>query len=134
LSHRILINKEHDIITAITIAYTEMSDTPFSISEKQQIIVTISELCKNILIHSKSSGYVMIENLSNGLRITAIDNGIGLQSIENVINGVKNPHSKGLGLGLTGVRQMSDFFDIESKEKGGTKVIVEKWYSRIHST
>jgi serine/threonine-protein kinase RsbT len=133
LYHRILIKREQDILTAISLAYTEMSNTPYSMSEKQQIIVTISELCKNIIFHSYSSGYVIIERLSIGFRITAIDSGVGISSIENVINGVKNPNSKGLGLGLSGVRTMMDFFEIESQTQGGTKVIVEKWYSRTPS-
>ncbi|WP_246944024.1 ATP-binding protein [Bacillus pinisoli] len=134
MSHRISINREPDIISAVTVAYTEMSNSPYSILEKQQIIVTISELCKNILFHSNSTGYVFIERIQKGIRITAIDDGVGIASIEDVINGIKNPHSKGLGLGLTGVKQMMDVFMIESPEQGGTKVIVEKWYGRIPST
>ncbi|WP_456275683.1 ATP-binding protein [Bacillus sp. AK128] len=133
MSHRVLINREPDILTAISLAYQEMSDTPYSILEKQQIIVTISELCKNIIYHSHSPGYVLIEKLSIGMRITAVDFGIGISSIENVFNGIKNPESKGLGLGIMGVKKMMDSFEIDSQVQGGTKVIVEKWYSRIPS-
>jgi serine/threonine-protein kinase RsbT len=133
MPHYVSIKNENDILRAITIANTKMKEYPYSLVEKQKIIVTISELCKNIIFHSGSSGEILIEDTAVGIRITATDSGIGIHSIEAVLNGTRSPKSKGLGLGLRGVKRMMDLFEIESRYKGGTKVIVEKWCNRIPS-
>jgi serine/threonine-protein kinase RsbT len=133
MPHLVSIQNETDILRAITIANTKMKEYPYSLVEKQKIIVTISELCKNIIFHSGSTGEILIENTSLGIRISATDSGIGILSIDAVLNGKRSPSSKGLGLGLRGVKKMMDLFEIESRYEGGTKVIVEQWCSRIPS-
>ncbi|MBM6617630.1 ATP-binding protein [Bacillus suaedaesalsae] len=127
MPHVMMITCENDILHAISIAHSKMKEFPFSILEKQKVFVAISELCKNILIHSGTTGEVLIESIKNGIRITVIDNGIGIPSINAVLEGKNSPNSKGLGLGLRGVKRMMDVFIITSTKEEGTKIIIEKW-------
>lgn len=127
MPHVITITCENDILFAISIAHLKMKEFPYTPVEKQKVIVAISELCKNILIHSGSKGEILIESIVNGIRITVSDLGVGIPSIDDALNGISSSKSKGLGLGLRGVKRMMDVFIIDSKVKAGTKIIVEKW-------
>ena len=128
MPHVITITCENDILHAISVAHEKMKKLPYSVAEKQKVMVAISELCKNILLHSGTTGEVMIESTSNGLRITTTDHGIGIHSLHAALEeGSSYPNSKGLGLGLRGVKRMMDIFMIQSTKESGTKIIVEKW-------
>ncbi|MBO8173128.1 MAG: ATP-binding protein [Bacillaceae bacterium] len=124
---KITIQTEDDLYLAISAARHLMNRLDFNKVDQQKVIVSISELCRNILNYSEH-GTFLAEVTGNKLRLTFEDRGPGIEDLDEILNGRKSPLSKGLGMGLAGVKRLMDYFQIEtSREGGGTKVIVEKW-------
>jgi serine/threonine-protein kinase RsbT len=64
--------------------------------------------------------------MRRGLRLTFEDHGPGIPDIELAL---KDGYStgKGLGLGLSGARRLSNEFDIFSRLGEGTRVTITRW-------
>ncbi len=94
-----------------------------------KLITAASELSRNMLRYAKG-GKVLIEIVSkernNGIRLTFIDKGPG---IADIAQAMKDGFSTGksLGLGLPGAKRLVNEFDIKSKLKEGTTVMILKW-------
>jgi serine/threonine-protein kinase RsbT len=97
--------------------------------DQQKILVSVSELTRNIISHAHSKGSFHCEQVDQGIRLTVSDEGPGIHNIQDILNGKRVSSSLGLGLGLSGVRRLMDEFDIETSRKG-TKVIATKWIGR----
>lgn len=102
-----------------------------SCSKTQLLLVQtiISELSRNIILHA-GSGEIHLSRSDQGklrcLCITAIDAGPGIPDIEAAMTcGFST--SGGLGLGLPGIRQMSNEFEITSEPGTGTKITATVW-------
>lgn len=101
----------------------------FSTSDLTVIATAISELARNILEYA-GSGEILLgvaqKGARHGLQIVARDKGPG---IPDVARALQDGYStgKGLGLGLPGVRRLTDELEIESKTGRGTTVLVRKW-------
>ena len=96
--------------------------------ERSVIATIVSELGSNVLKYA-APGSVEVRRLRQGLdaevEIVARDTGPGIADLELALT---EHYSSGrtLGLGLTGVRRMSDHFHIASSPGGGTTVMVRK--------
>ena len=93
------------------------------------VATAISELARNIVLYAKT-GEIVLSRVSTdqhvGLIITAADKGPGIANIQHALmSGYSS--SGGLGLGLPGVRQMVDEFDIKSRPGEGTQVTALMW-------
>ena len=93
------------------------------------IACVISELARNIFQyagHGTITLEVALRKLEVGLLVIASDAGPG---IENVARALEDGFStsRGLGLGLPGVRRVMDDFEIESAPGKGTTVRATKW-------
>ncbi|RSK26841.1 hypothetical protein EJF36_08175 [Bacillus sp. HMF5848] len=133
--YNVQINREDDILIALSTArkLIKMHQLYFTKVDEQKILVSISELTRNILAHSRSNGLFTCEFISspnNGIKITVTDNGVGIPNIDAILAGQINKNSSGLGLGLLGVKRLMDSFNIQTKNKGGTRIIVTKWGSQ----
>lgn len=101
----------------------------FAMGHCTLLATVISELARNIVLYAKQ-GEIVIAKVKNGvqegIKVVASDNGPG---IENVQHALRSGYSSsgGLGLGLSGVQQIVDEFDIESELSQGTKVSVVMW-------
>ena len=89
----------------------------------------VSELGRNILVHAAPGeiSFKLVEvGRRIGLRITARDTGPG---IPNLVQAMRDGYSSGgrSGIGLGGVRRLSDDFQIDSAPGRGTVVVVRKW-------
>ena len=100
-----------------------------SLVNQTKIMTAASELARNMLKYA-NGGRVSIEVITkgreNGLRLTFVDDGPGIENIELAL---KDGYSTGksLGLGLPGTRRLVSEFAIDSKVGKGTTVIVTKW-------
>ncbi|WP_170006122.1 ATP-binding protein [Bacillus fonticola] len=119
---------EVDILVILSQVNKTLNSQSCSPVDMQKVLVSISELTKNVLFHSKSFGVITTSITEHSIEICVTDQGIGITSIDNILQGLKNPSSKGLGLGLLGVKNMMDEFTILSNEKEGTTVIVKKYF------
>jgi serine/threonine-protein kinase RsbT len=101
----------------------------FSSGEATLIVLTISELARNIVTYAKKGEIrlrVINGSARKGIRVVAHDDGPGIADVEQALRDGFST-SGGLGLGLPGVRRLVDEFQIESKRDGGTTVTVTKW-------
>ncbi|MBE4908928.1 ATP-binding protein [Bacillus luteolus] len=128
--HQSSIINENDILLALSSTNQLIKSLPFSEIDRQKVFVSISELTRNVIMHAKGTGEFICEVNDKGVTIIVKDRGIGIKSISDVMSGIKNPNSQGLGLGLLGVKRLMDEFYIKSSEEGGTTVIVTKWINQ----
>lgn len=122
------IRNENDITVSLFHIRKIMDKLTFSEMEKQKVLVTVSELTRNILDHTDKAGSFCCEVLNNrGVRLTIKDEGKGILHIEKILHGsYKNENSHGLGLGLAGAKRLMDEFTVETSE-GGTTIVAIKW-------
>jgi serine/threonine-protein kinase RsbT len=101
----------------------------FSSIDCTLVATAISELSRNILLYA-GEGEIRLSRErrpgSTGITITATDNGPGIRDLKNALQ-ENYSTSRGLGLGLPGVRRIMDEFDIQSNCSQGTTVTVKKW-------
>lgn len=121
---------ENDILLALSSTNKLIKSLPFSEIDRQKVFVSISELTRNVIMHAQGIGEFICEVNDKGVTIIVKDRGIGIKSVSDVMSGIKNPNSQGLGLGLLGVKRLMDEFYIKSSEEGGTTVIVTKWINQ----
>lgn len=96
------------------------------------VATVISELARNILLYA-GHGEMFLQTAAKesmtGIKITARDEGPGIQNIgKAMMNGYST--SGGLGLGLSGVKQIADSFHITSKPGSGVDVELIMWLVR----
>jgi serine/threonine-protein kinase RsbT len=128
-SRQIAISSEHDIIGARRAGREIGTRLGFSAVELTLIVTAISELARNIVAYA-GAGDVRISPVRRGRRqgmlIRARDSGPGIRDLQRAIAGGYST-SRGLGLGLSGVRRLMDEFEIVSLASSGTDVTVHKW-------
>ena len=101
----------------------------FSLVDQTKIVTAASELARNTVTYG-GGGTAKLEAVTNGtrrgLRLTFEDKGPGIPDINLAL---KDGYTtgKGLGLGLSGARRLSNEFDIASKLGEGTRVSILRW-------
>lgn len=93
------------------------------------IATAISELARNIVLYA-GHGEIRLgrdDRLdSAGIVIVAYDRGPGIRDVRAALQEGYST-SRGLGLGLPGVKRIMDEFDIQSSPRQGATVTVKKW-------
>ena len=100
-----------------------------SLVDQTKIVTAASELARNTLEYG-GGGECRIESfqdgLRRGLRLTFEDHGPGIPDIDLALKDGWTS-GKGLGLGLSGAKRLSNEFDITSKVGEGTRVVIARW-------
>ena len=97
--------------------------------DQTKIVTAASDLARNTLDYG-GGGEVTIQRIDDGmrkgLRLTFEDKGPG---ISDVAQALKDGYTtgKGLGLGLSGAKRLSNEFEIESTVGVGTRVMIARW-------
>jgi serine/threonine-protein kinase RsbT len=119
-----------DVVRVRQVVRSHAMSLGFSLVEQTKIVTAASELARNTLTHGRG-GEARIERMfaspkRTGLRLTFVDQGPGIQSIELAL---KDGYTTGtgLGLGLNGARKLSHEFDIWSQVGVGTRVTIARW-------
>lgn len=123
----IQISSEVDIYKARRIGRETAKKVGFDASSAVLFEIAISELASNIVKHA-GSGTIRLEPVENGLVVVSEDKGRGITDIERALTAGKS--TKGLGIGLAGVKRLMDQVEIESAENRGTRIIARKWKER----
>ena len=103
----------------------------FSEPAAVRIATSVSELARNIVFYA-GTGQILLQTLRPplaarvGLRIVASDSGPGIADLETVLAG-RHKSTRGLGLGLKGVKQLMDDFDVRTGTGRGTVVTASKY-------
>lgn len=123
------IRSHSDIISARARARELADILGFSPGDQASITTVISELGRNI-VRFADRGEIQILPIRGGpltgIGVVAHDNGPGIENVDYALTDGFST-SGGLGLGLPGVRRLTDGFDIESHAGVGTTVRIEKW-------
>lgn len=138
---RMPIHSESDILVVLAAIRRMLKGSAFSEVDMQKVLVSVSELTRNVLDHANGDGeitwYYLSERASfvsmppeeNGIVVEVADRGQGIPDWQKFINEVTPCNgSKGLGLGLSGTKRLMDEFTLDTSEKG-TKVVAVKYCS-----
>jgi serine/threonine-protein kinase RsbT len=129
---RVSIQSSADILEARRQGRELAGEIGFSSMDCTLIATAISELARNIVLYARR-GEIRLNHATQpnatGIVITAQDSGPGISDIRHALQDGFST-SRGLGLGLPGVKRIMDEFDIISSVKKGTTVTVKKWKSQ----
>ncbi|BBK42591.1 anti-sigma regulatory factor [Allostella vacuolata] len=100
-----------------------------SLVDQTKIITAASELARNTLDHG-GGGHASIERLQEGgrrgVRIVFEDTGPGIPDVDAALRPGFTT-GRGMGLGLSGARQLSNEFSIATEVGRGTRVTIARW-------
>jgi serine/threonine-protein kinase RsbT len=129
MEYRIAIHTEPDATRAIMQARRSAAAAGFDPARVTMLGTVASELVRNILKYAGSGDLIIRqieEHAVRGLELIATDRGPGIADIDNALRDHVST-SGTLGLGLPGVKRMTDEMHIESTLGKGTTVTVRKW-------
>jgi len=101
----------------------------FSLVDQTKVVTAASELGRNTVQHGgggQASIEVVVNGTRRGLRLSFRDQGPGIADINQALQDGFTT-GKGMGLGLSGSRRLSDEFSIESTPGVGTTVVIIRW-------
>lgn len=123
------IRTDQDIVKVRQVVRTWTVELKFTLVDQTKFITAASELARNTLDHGKG-GEVRLESLQErgrtGLRLIFSDQGPGIPDINLAL---KDGYTtgKGMGLGLSGAKRLSNEFEVDSKVGEGTRVVITRW-------
>lgn len=129
LTATVPIERTEDIVRARQTGRLLVQRLGFSENQSTIVATAISELARNIILYAKS-GEITVTAKQNrkryGVVVEAMDAGPGIVNVQHAIKSGFST-SGGLGLGLSGVREMAHEFSIRSHAGLGTMVAVTIW-------
>ena len=128
------IESPQDILRARQSGVDSAKTLGFSSMDQTRIATAISEITRNILQHSGTSGTLAIEAIQSsgreGLRFAIDDMGCGIADIAQAMQDGFSTSLMCLGAGLPGSKRLMDEFSIVSAPGQGTHVSMVKWRRR----
>lgn len=123
------IQNSEDIVRVRQQTRSYCVEAALSLVDQTKMVTAASELARNTLDYG-GGGEAVLELITkdsrNGVRITFIDRGPGIPSIEQALkDGFTS--GGGLGLGLGGAKRLSNEFEIESSPGKGTRITIVRW-------
>lgn len=105
----------------------------FNETDKGRISIIVTELCRNLVKHTKQGGEFQLFRIKRGeqegLELLALDKSPGIRNVaEAMRDGFSTAGSPGTGLGS--IKRLSDFFDIYSVEGQGTVILSRLWVNK----
>lgn len=122
------INGDPDIVLARNKGWYLCDQMEFPGNTKVSITTAITELARNIVQYAEQ-GKIELRAVPGDppyLEIVARDSGPGITDVVGIMMG-RYKSTSGLGLGLRGVKQIMDDFDIRTAPGKGTTVVVKKY-------
>jgi serine/threonine-protein kinase RsbT len=124
------IQSEGDIVTCRKLVRNVASAAGFGMTDVTRIVTAVSELARNVYVHSGSHGVMRWEILYQagqvGIRLEFEDFGKGIPDVTQALEaGFTTAGS--MGMGLSGVKRLMDSMDIKTEVNVGTTVTIEKW-------
>lgn len=119
-----------DIVTARHAGRMLAERAGLAPGEHTLIVTAIHELARNIVQYA-TRGDIRVQIVNDkqdhvGISIMAFDNGPGITDTDRVTRGGYST-SRGLGMGLVGIKHIMDDFHLHSAPGLGTRVTVTKW-------
>lgn len=129
LLHSVIIHTFDDVLNARKKAREILDSYQYSTLDQTKFITAISELLRNVIIHA-GKGQIDFHRISKsnsvGIRCVVSDSGPGISDVTKaMMEGYSSVGS--LGLGLSGAKNLSDDFKINSTPGSGTTIQITKW-------
>ena len=128
-AQEIAVRADADIVVARQRGRELAASLGFGPTDQTLIATAISELTRNIVLYAQR-GRIVLKAIGQGgkrgIMVVARDDGPGIPNVEQALQSGFST-SGGLGLGLPGVRRLTDEFHIASEVGHGTTVTVKKW-------
>ncbi len=124
------IQTEGDIVTCRKLIRNVTSAAGFGMTDVTRIVTAVSELARNVYVHSGSEGVMRWQILDKpgqiGIQLEFEDFGVGIPDINQAVEaGFTTAGS--MGMGLSGVKRLMDSMTIKSDVDMGTTVSITKW-------
>ena len=123
------IRSSDDIVRVRQSVRQRAAQIGLGIVDQTKLVTAASELARNTLDYGLG-GTVQIaeisEGMRRGIRLVFEDQGPGIANLELALTDGYTT-GKGLGLGLSGARRLSNDFEIKSEPGKGTRVMIARW-------
>jgi serine/threonine-protein kinase RsbT len=125
----VALNSGEDVVRLRQVVRERAIAAGFSLVDQTKVVTAASELGRNTIQYGGGghARVTMVENGSRrGLRLDFIDQGPGIADVALALTDGYTT-GKGLGLGLSGAKRLSDEFDIQTAPGQGTQVTIVRW-------
>ena len=117
-------------LARVTVASFAAQDDP-TLNELEEIKVAVSEAVSNSIIHGYDNSEeavikVNITRYEDRLKIEVIDEGKGIEDVEQAVQPAFSTDPERMGLGFVFMGSFMDVLTVNSKPGSGTQVIMEK--------
>jgi len=120
----IVVKYEEDMVLARNCAKDVAEIARLRIQERTRFVTAVSDIVRNAFQYAGGANvHFEVETGNNDRHLCVIveDTGPGIENLDEILNRTNHP-STGMGLGITGVKRLVDYFDIESNPGRGTIV------------
>lgn len=123
------VRTSEDVVRVRQAVRVHASALRFSLVNQTKIITAASEIARNTIDYGLG-GDLRIDDVQagtrKGLRLVFQDKGPGIADIRRALEDGYTT-GKGLGLGLSGAKRLSNEFEIQSKPGEGTTITLIRW-------
>jgi serine/threonine-protein kinase RsbT len=124
------IKSEGDIVTCRKLIRNAAASAGFGMTDVTRIVTAVSELARNVFVHSGSDGVMRWQILYQagkvGIQLEFEDYGKGIPDVDQAMEAGFTTAGT-MGMGLSGVKRLMDDMAIKSEIGVGTTITVEKW-------
>ena len=129
-AEEVRIASNDDVVRVRHVVRAAAAAAGLSLVDQTKLVTAASELARNTYAHG-GGGTMLVEPATGdggraGVRLVFTDDGPGIADVEQALREGWSSGT-GLGLGLSGARQLSDEFGLRSEVGRGTTVTVAKW-------
>ena len=131
MSHPIVsigLRYEHDVVLVRQRARTIAERLGFDVNDRTRIATAVSEIARNAFQYAGGGqAEFLVEGQAFPQRfvVRVSDRGPGIADVQSILDG-RFRSTTGMGLGVTGARRLVDDFRVESRDGGGTTVLLGK--------
>lgn len=123
------LRSEQDVVLSRQLVRRLTQELKFSIVDQTKMVTAASELSRNTVVYGGGGEMrweVVDQGGRTGLRLHFEDHGPGIPDIEVALTDGWTS-GRGLGMGLSGARRLSNEFEIRSAPGEGTCVTIARW-------
>ena len=124
------IKSEGDIVTCRKLIRNTAVAAGFGMTDVTRIVTAVSELARNVYVHSGSDGVmrwqILFEPGKIGIQLEFEDFGKGIADVDQAMEAGFTTAGT-MGMGLSGVKRLMDEMNIKSEIGVGTTITIEKW-------
>ena len=127
-TEQLAIRSSDDVVRVRQRVRARAVEAGLSLVDQTKVVTAASELARNTLDYGLGGtvDIELIQDIKRGVRLVFTDNGPGIPDIQLALRDGYTS-GKGLGLGLSGAKRLSNEFSIESKVGEGTRITIARW-------